>query len=72
MLEEIESAVTFLTRLIAKSNESSDVITRETIDSFSRKLCQLLEEKFRNHWFPEKPMKGQAFRCIRFNENSRR
>ncbi|XP_054168775.1 ankyrin repeat and ELMO domain-containing protein D-like [Oppia nitens] len=81
MLEEIESAVSFLTRLITKTadhssssslSSSSDVITKETIDKFSQKLCQLLEEKFRNHWFPDKPVRGQAFRCIRFNENSRR
>jgi protein Tob/BTG len=72
MLEEIESAVNFLTRLIAKSNDSSLLITQESIDSFSKKLCQLLEEKFRDHWFPEKPIKGQAYRCIRINENNRR
>jgi hypothetical protein len=72
MLEEIESAANFLTRLIAKSNNSSLLITQESIDSFSRKLCQLLEEKFRDHWFPEKPIKGQAYRCIRINENNRR
>jgi protein Tob/BTG len=72
MRAEIESAVNFLTKLIAKNNESSLVITPETIDLFSEKLCQLLTEKFQNHWFPEKPIKGQAFRCIRFNENIRR
>lgn len=72
MLEEIESAVTFLTRLISKNNETILPVNEETVGLFRRKLCQLLEEKFRNHWFPEKPIKGQAFRCIRFNENNRR
>jgi hypothetical protein len=72
MIEEIQAAVNFLTRLIAKSSSDSSLITQDAIDSFSSKLCQLLQDRYRDHWFPEKPHKGQAFRCIRINENFRK
>lgn len=67
MKNEIEAAVSFLTKLIAKS----DKLNQEKIDQFTEKLIYLLTERFQDHWFPEEPNKGQAFRCIRINENDR-
>lgn len=72
MIEEIQAAVNFLTRLIAKSSNDSSFVTQDSVDTFNRKLCDLLQERYRDHWFPEKPHKGQAFRCIRINENFRK
>ncbi|RWS09955.1 maternal B9.10 protein-like protein [Dinothrombium tinctorium] len=68
MKDEIIAAVSFLTRLIEKNKVLSD----EKLNQFKLKLTDLLTEKYKNHWFPEKPSKGQAYRCIRFNENDRR
>jgi len=67
MKEEITAAVLFLTRLIGKS----DAIDGEKMEALQTKLMSLLTERFRNHWFPEKPTRGQAYRCIRVNENDR-
>lgn len=68
MKDEIVAAVSFLTRLIEKNTGLTD----EKLNQFKLKLSDLLTEKYKNHWFPEKPSKGQAYRCIRFNENDRR
>lgn len=32
---------------------------------FAEKLTLILQEKYKNHWNPEKPSEGQAYRCIR-------
>ncbi|RWS29603.1 maternal B9.10 protein-like protein [Leptotrombidium deliense] len=68
MKDEIVAAVSFLTRLIEKNT----ALTEEKLNQFKLKLTELLTEKYKNHWFPEKPSRGQAYRCIRFNENDRR
>lgn len=85
MIQEIEAAVNFLTRLIGKSvdpggskptspdsalaNKDVPYLTEEQIQEFSRKLTTVLQNRFRNHWYPDRPSRGQAFRCVRINEN---
>lgn len=83
MLQEIEAAVNFLTRLVAKSvdpggprsaaskgdSHSGKSLTEDKIQEFSRRLTTILQSRFRNHWFPERPTRGQGYRCIRINEN---
>lgn len=117
MHQEIDAAVNFLTRLVAKSvdpggtkdsssggggssnhhnnshnhhhNNSSNNqhhnnnnsnshhnrfntkggVSEEKINEFSKRLTAILTAKFRGHWFPEEPKKGQGYRCIRINEN---
>lgn len=119
MREEIEAAVTFITRLVNKSN-LSQAATRSTstsnrthsqscpassspsstssssstssassscsdghpsyddptlnvdseqdkLEQFKQCLTDALYERFHDHWFPEQPTKGQAYRCIRLN-----
>lgn len=34
---------------------------------FIERLTVALQEKFRGHWYPDNPGRGQAFRCIRVN-----
>ncbi|XP_071806407.1 maternal B9.10 protein-like [Asterias amurensis] len=61
MKDEIAAAVVFLTRLINLKR----TFTTEQMSKLSENLVSSLIEKFRNHWYEEKPSKGQAFRCIR-------
>jgi len=68
MKDEISAAADFLTRLVSKN----ECLGGDRVEQFNQELQQVLTEKFKNHWFPEKPSKGQAFRCIRINENIRR
>ncbi|KAK3577372.1 hypothetical protein CHS0354_008468 [Potamilus streckersoni] len=66
MIEEIASAVVFMSRLI-RLNVS---ITKEKAQKFSDHMAELLWKKFRNHWCAENPQKGQAYRCIRITSVS--
>jgi len=68
MKDEISAASDFLTRIVGK-NES---LSPEKVNQFRERLEQHLLNRFKNHWFPDKPSRGQAFRCIRVNENIRR
>ncbi|CAH0392943.1 unnamed protein product [Bemisia tabaci] len=68
MLDEISVAVIFLVRLIEKSAN----FNQEQLEGFKQRLSELLMKRFQNHWFPETPARGQAYRCIRVNEFSRR
>ncbi|XP_013776176.1 maternal B9.10 protein-like [Limulus polyphemus] len=68
MKDEISAAVTFLIRLVEKNLN----LNNAKVEEFKNHLNDLLMERFQNHWFPEKPCKGQAYRCIRVNETERR
>lgn len=68
MRNEITAAVLFLVQLIEKNEKCSP----EQIECFRGHLVELLTKRFKNHWFPDKPFKGQGYRCIRVNGNNRR
>nr|XP_018896708.1 PREDICTED: protein Tob1-like [Bemisia tabaci] len=40
-------------------------LPRRRVNIFGEELEKALKEKFRGHWYPEKPFKGSAFRCIK-------
>lgn len=63
MKKEIAAVVFFLKRLIRKAER----LQTEQVDQFVERLTVALQEKFRGHWYPDNPSKGQAFRCIRMN-----
>ncbi|XP_013414976.1 protein BTG2 [Lingula anatina] len=63
MKNELGCAVDFLTNFVRKN---ADVSTNQT-EVFSRTLLKLLKNHYQNHWFPAKPTKGSAYRCIRIN-----
>ncbi|XP_033730901.1 maternal B9.10 protein-like, partial [Pecten maximus] len=63
MREEIAAAVVFVTRLIRQNGS----ISKGKVDDFSNCLSAILVEKFQNHWYRDRPAKGQGFRCIRIN-----
>lgn len=44
----------------------------DKVEQFRQCLMDALYERFHNHWFPDQPQKGQAYRCIRLNKWDRR
>ncbi|XP_069325059.1 protein BTG4 [Eulemur rufifrons] len=65
MRDEIATTVFFVTRLVKKH----DKLNKQQIEDFAEKLMTVLFETYRSHWHSDCPSKGQAFRCIRINNN---
>ncbi|NXK63855.1 B910 protein, partial [Sylvietta virens] len=63
MKDEIAAAVFFITKLVKRE----DKLSKDKIEKFAAKLTEILFEKYKNQWYPDKPYRGQAFRCIRMN-----
>jgi protein Tob/BTG len=61
MKTEIQHAVTFLVDTL---KEKLPHITVEELRTFRTRLTDLLAERYENHWYVDKPLKGSAFRCI--------
>jgi len=64
MKDEVASAAKFLSDTVAKHNELSE----EHGELFRTTLEMLMSQRFQNHWHPEKPLKGNAFRCLNINQ----
>ena len=60
----MNSAVEFLSGLLVKSRVRDNLDTSK-MDLFSQTLHMVMCTHYQNHWFPEKPFKGSAYRCIR-------
>ncbi|CAB1352526.1 unnamed protein product [Coregonus sp. 'balchen'] len=67
MMKEIAAVVFFLKKLFKKVEK----LDTQKVDLFVERLTVALQEKFRGHWYPDNPSKGQAFRCIRVNRLQR-
>lgn len=67
MKEEISAAVVFLVRLIGRSENFNS----EQLEGLERRISELLLERFEGHWFPDRPTRGQGYRCIRVNGSDR-
>uniref|UniRef100_A0A4W6EAS7 B-cell translocation gene 3 n=1 Tax=Lates calcarifer TaxID=8187 RepID=A0A4W6EAS7_LATCA len=63
MRKEIAAVVFFLKRLVKKAEK----LESHKVELFVERLAVALQEKFKGHWYPENPSKGQAYRCIRVN-----
>ncbi|XP_046802982.1 protein Tob1-like [Lucilia cuprina] len=40
-------------------------LPRRRVNIFGEELEKALRDKFQGHWYPEKPFKGSAFRCLK-------
>lgn len=58
MKEEVAAAVVFVTRLVKRNKQ----LSKEHCEKFADKLTDILVERFKNHWHPDQPLKGQAYR----------
>lgn len=40
-------------------------LPRRRVNIFGEELEKALKDKFRGHWYPERPCRGSAFRCLK-------
>ena len=66
MKKEVISAVNFLVDLL-RVNNSNSLLTEEQLVKFRKNIYECLWLHYKDHWFPDKPMKGSGYRCIRIN-----
>nr|XP_019965685.1 PREDICTED: maternal B9.10 protein-like isoform X1 [Paralichthys olivaceus] len=63
MKEEIAAAVFFVARLVKRYG----CLDNDGRERFAAALTSALFENYKNHWHPNAPTKGQAYRCLRMN-----
>uniref|UniRef100_H3CQ75 B-cell translocation gene 4 n=2 Tax=Tetraodon nigroviridis TaxID=99883 RepID=H3CQ75_TETNG len=63
MKEEIAAAVFFVARLVKRYG----CLDNEDRERFAAALTSVLFENYKNHWHPNAPTRGQAYRCLRMN-----
>lgn len=68
MREEVYNACEFLCSNLRSNSYTS--VTEEQILSFRTVLEELIVDKFTNHWYPDKPLRGNGFRCINIDKDS--
>ncbi|CAG0881205.1 unnamed protein product [Darwinula stevensoni] len=66
MRSEVTSAADFLVNIL-RLNANSAAITPHQLEMFRESLIEVLRRHYRDHWFPDKPVKGSGYRCIRIN-----
>ncbi|KAI1307949.1 Protein BTG2 [Halotydeus destructor] len=64
MRNEIDAAAKFLANLLKLH---SNVLSADQLAKFQGAIEDHLADHYVDHWFPEKPNKGSAYRCIRIN-----
>lgn len=64
MLLEIQSASNFLAHLVKLGRTN---LSESQLELFQKSILDVLRQRYKYHWFPEKPHKGSGYRCIRIN-----
>ena len=64
---EVEAGVNLISRFVQNSTMRKN--NTQGLQSFKEKLFKEIVEMYTDHWYPDKPMKGSAFRCLRINQN---
>ncbi|XP_058051598.1 protein BTG3-like [Ahaetulla prasina] len=63
MKDEVEIGTRFISRLVNRHEK----LEKNQVERFGENLTKILCERFNEHWYPDNPVKGQAYRCIRIN-----
>ncbi|CAF0831164.1 unnamed protein product [Rotaria sp. Silwood1] len=66
MKKEIDVALDLLVTYVQRFGS----IKEESIEEFRKKLQQNLLQRYQDHWYPDKPIKGQAYRSLEFNKEN--
>jgi protein Tob/BTG len=61
MRVEISSAVQFLSNLMRGQKS----LTADQLAAFRQALSSRFTASFTDHWFPDRPLRGNAYRCVR-------
>uniref|UniRef100_A0A8C5Q7S0 Anti-proliferative protein domain-containing protein n=1 Tax=Leptobrachium leishanense TaxID=445787 RepID=A0A8C5Q7S0_9ANUR len=65
MHEEIKLGASYIVRLLNRHQKLDD----DQVTTFIETLASILSDRFKGHWYPDCPQKGQAYRCIRIQQN---
>jgi len=65
MQTEVDRAVQFICGLLRARSMSLDLI-----ETFRTVLCEVMYGRYEGHWFPDKPCKGSAYRCMRIHDRN--
>ncbi|XP_073511890.1 maternal B9.10 protein-like [Phyllobates terribilis] len=63
MRQEVEAAVSFLVKVLSLKK----TLQPDQLENLGKNLVGILCKKYKGHWYPDKPARGQAYRCIRIN-----
>lgn len=66
MRDEVRTAIKFLSEVLLRNSK----VNEEQVQKFKDTLEQLMIAKFQNHWHPNKPLKGNAFRCLNIDHTA--
>ncbi|CAF1125609.1 unnamed protein product [Rotaria sordida] len=66
MKKEIDVALNLLCSYVQRFGS----IKEESIEQFRTQLEKTLLERYQGHWYPDKPIKGQAYRSLEFNKEN--
>ena len=64
MHSEIQVALKFVISFLFNK------LPRRRVNLFGEELENALREKFQGHWYPDKPFKGSAYRCLKITDPS--
>ncbi|XP_029432902.1 protein BTG3-like isoform X2 [Rhinatrema bivittatum] len=67
MREELCAGIDYIMKVVNRHQK----LDWRKVEVFGEKLMEILSRKYTGHWYPESPVKGQAYRCIRINRKQR-
>jgi protein Tob/BTG len=64
MIPEINSAVRFLSNIL-RATDATSSLSPDQLIAFRQSLEVAFATRYRDHWFPDRPSRGSAYRCVR-------